>query len=108
MRFWGRRDWAGRLCGKWGFVGDGLMMLRVGGVGLEAKEPSVATILTSFENSFDMYGALSTPLYQTATFKQVIWNFGFTWPQWGTKSINVSSSTIRLLLGSTLFVSSYF
>ncbi|KAG2604526.1 hypothetical protein PVAP13_4NG069274 [Panicum virgatum] len=38
--------------------------------GLEAKEPSVATILTSFENSFDMYGALSTPLYQTATFKQ--------------------------------------
>ena len=75
MRFWGRRDWAGRLCGKWGFVGDGLMMLRVGGEGLEAKEPSVATILTSFENSFDMYGALSTPLYQTATFKQVIWNF---------------------------------
>nr|CAB3467211.1 unnamed protein product [Digitaria exilis] len=38
--------------------------------GLVAKEPSVATILTSFENSFDMYGALSTPLYQTATFKQ--------------------------------------
>jgi hypothetical protein len=40
---------------------------------LERKEPSVATILTSFENSFDKYGALSTPLYQTATFKQVIW-----------------------------------
>ncbi|KAK1604616.1 hypothetical protein QYE76_028289 [Lolium multiflorum] len=38
--------------------------------GLEMKEPSVATILTSFENSFDKYGALSTPLYQTATFKQ--------------------------------------
>ncbi|GJN29509.1 hypothetical protein PR202_gb17735 [Eleusine coracana subsp. coracana] len=38
---------------------------------LETKEPSVATILTSFENSFDMYGALSTPLYQTATFKQM-------------------------------------
>ncbi|KXG19437.1 hypothetical protein SORBI_3010G059200 [Sorghum bicolor] len=37
---------------------------------LEAKEPSVATMLTSFENSFDKYGALSTPLYQTATFKQ--------------------------------------
>ncbi|XP_066377375.1 cystathionine beta-lyase, chloroplastic-like [Miscanthus floridulus] len=36
----------------------------------EAKEPSVATILTSFENSFDKYEALSTPLYQTATFKQ--------------------------------------
>jgi hypothetical protein len=50
------------------------MVFCAGGVGLEAKEPSVATILTSFENSFDMYGALSTPLYQTATFKQVIWN----------------------------------
>ncbi|WVZ82290.1 hypothetical protein U9M48_029571 [Paspalum notatum var. saurae] len=36
----------------------------------EAKEPSVATVLTSFGNSFDEYGALSTPLYQTATFKQ--------------------------------------
>jgi hypothetical protein len=43
-----------------------------GGADLEAKEPSVATMLTSFENSFDKYGALSTPLYQTATFKQVI------------------------------------
>ncbi|XBI35912.1 hypothetical protein VPH35_121525 [Triticum aestivum] len=40
------------------------------GDGLGRKEPSVATILTSFENSFDNYGALSTPLYQTATFKQ--------------------------------------
>ncbi|TVU02667.1 hypothetical protein EJB05_51828, partial [Eragrostis curvula] len=38
--------------------------------GLETKEPSVSTILTSFENSFDMYGSMSTPLYQTATFKQ--------------------------------------
>ncbi|AQL01678.1 Cystathionine beta-lyase, chloroplastic [Zea mays] len=37
---------------------------------LETKEPSVSTMLTSFENSFDKYGALSTPLYQTATFKQ--------------------------------------
>ncbi|XP_062227514.1 cystathionine beta-lyase, chloroplastic-like [Phragmites australis] len=37
---------------------------------LETKEPSVATTLTSFENSFDMYGSTSTPLYQTATFKQ--------------------------------------
>jgi hypothetical protein len=52
------------------------MVLRMGGADLEAKEPSVATILTSFENSFDMYGALSTPLYQTATFKQVILNLG--------------------------------
>jgi hypothetical protein len=38
---------------------------------LKRKEPSISTILTSFENSFDPYGALSTPLYQTATFKQV-------------------------------------
>lgn len=34
------------------------------------KEPSVSTILMNFDNSFDPYGALSTPLYQTATFKQ--------------------------------------
>ncbi|KAF6153055.1 hypothetical protein GIB67_034777 [Kingdonia uniflora] len=34
------------------------------------KGPSVSTILMNFENSFDPYGALSTPLYQTATFKQ--------------------------------------
>uniref|UniRef100_A0A0E0HLP7 Cystathionine beta-lyase, chloroplastic n=1 Tax=Oryza nivara TaxID=4536 RepID=A0A0E0HLP7_ORYNI len=37
---------------------------------VEMKEPSVATILTSFENSFDGFGSMSTPLYQTATFKQ--------------------------------------
>ncbi|KAI7745110.1 hypothetical protein M8C21_030337 [Ambrosia artemisiifolia] len=34
------------------------------------KEPSVSTILMNFENEFDPYGATSTPLYQTATFKQ--------------------------------------
>ncbi|KAG6513206.1 hypothetical protein ZIOFF_023518 [Zingiber officinale] len=34
------------------------------------KEPGIATLLTSFGNSFDPYGALSTPLYQTSTFKQ--------------------------------------
>ncbi|KAJ0969517.1 hypothetical protein J5N97_022394 [Dioscorea zingiberensis] len=37
---------------------------------LERREPSVATILTNFTNEFDPYGALSTPLYQTSTFKQ--------------------------------------
>lgn len=37
---------------------------------VEPKEPSVATILMNFSNEFDPYGALSTPLYQTATFKQ--------------------------------------
>ncbi|KAI3915050.1 hypothetical protein MKW92_044946, partial [Papaver armeniacum] len=39
--------------------------------GMESnKEPSVSTILLNFENPFDPYGASSTPLYQTATFKQ--------------------------------------
>lgn len=42
-------------------------------------EPSVSTILMNFANEFDPYDALSTPLYQTATFKQVplsaIWWF---------------------------------
>ncbi|GFP92896.1 cystathionine beta-lyase chloroplastic [Phtheirospermum japonicum] len=33
-------------------------------------EPSVSTILMNFANEFDPYDALSTPLYQTATFKQ--------------------------------------
>lgn len=36
----------------------------------EVKEPSVSTLLMNFDSSFDPYGALSTPLYQTATFKQ--------------------------------------
>ncbi|KAF3614032.1 Cystathionine beta-lyase [Capsicum annuum] len=36
----------------------------------EAKEPSVSTILMNFSNAFDPYDALSTPLYQTSTFKQ--------------------------------------
>ncbi|KAJ8570426.1 hypothetical protein K7X08_037398 [Anisodus acutangulus] len=39
--------------------------------GREAKEPSVSTMLMNFSNEFDPYGALSTPLYQTSTFKQV-------------------------------------
>ncbi|KAG0478548.1 hypothetical protein HPP92_013267 [Vanilla planifolia] len=37
---------------------------------INEREPNMATILTSFENSFDPYGALSTPLYQTSTFRQ--------------------------------------
>ncbi|KAF5802287.1 putative cystathionine beta-lyase [Helianthus annuus] len=36
----------------------------------EIREPSVSTILMNFENNFDPYNAMSTPLYQTATFKQ--------------------------------------
>ncbi|KAK1300674.1 hypothetical protein QJS10_CPB13g00917 [Acorus calamus] len=34
------------------------------------KEPSVSTLLMNFEDSFDPFDAMSTPLYQTATFKQ--------------------------------------
>ncbi|KAG5555876.1 hypothetical protein RHGRI_006507 [Rhododendron griersonianum] len=40
------------------------------GVDIVEKEPSVSTILLNFENKFDPFHALSTPLYQTATFKQ--------------------------------------
>lgn len=39
--------------------------------GMNVKEPSVSTMLLNVENEFDPYGAMSTPLYQTATFKQV-------------------------------------
>lgn len=37
----------------------------------DQREPSVSTMLMNFSNEFDPYDALSTPLYQTATFKQV-------------------------------------
>lgn len=36
----------------------------------QEKEPSISTMLLNHENKFDPYDALSTPLYQTATFKQ--------------------------------------
>ncbi|GJZ06269.1 cystathionine beta-lyase, chloroplastic [Tanacetum coccineum] len=36
----------------------------------EVREPSVSTILMNFESKFDPYSSMSTPLYQTATFKQ--------------------------------------
>ncbi|KAF7819111.1 cystathionine beta-lyase, chloroplastic [Senna tora] len=36
----------------------------------EIREPSISTTLMNFDNEFDPYGAVSTPLYQTATFKQ--------------------------------------
>lgn len=38
---------------------------------MDDREPSVSTLLMNFENKFDPYSAMSTPLYQTATFKQV-------------------------------------
>ncbi|KAK4485505.1 hypothetical protein RD792_008147 [Penstemon davidsonii] len=34
------------------------------------REQSFSTILMNFSNDFDPYGAMSTPIYQTATFKQ--------------------------------------
>ncbi|KAK4580946.1 hypothetical protein RGQ29_024560 [Quercus rubra] len=37
---------------------------------MEVKEPSISTMVLNFENKFDPYEAMSTPLYQTATFKQ--------------------------------------
>ena len=39
---------------------------------IEGKDPSISTMVVHFENKFDPYNATSTPLYQTATFKQVI------------------------------------
>ncbi|OAY60565.1 cystathionine beta-lyase, chloroplastic isoform X1 [Manihot esculenta] len=36
----------------------------------DIREPSISTILMNFENKFDPHDAMSTPLYQTATFKQ--------------------------------------
>ncbi|KAK4580947.1 hypothetical protein RGQ29_024561 [Quercus rubra] len=37
---------------------------------IEGKDPSISTMVVHFENKFDPYNATSTPLYQTATFKQ--------------------------------------
>ncbi|XWS65685.1 hypothetical protein CRYUN_Cryun05aG0134600 [Craigia yunnanensis] len=37
---------------------------------IEEPEPSISTLLMNFDSNFDPYGAMSTPLYQTATFKQ--------------------------------------
>ncbi|KAK4281952.1 hypothetical protein QN277_013390 [Acacia crassicarpa] len=36
----------------------------------QTGEPSLSTVLLNFDNEFDPYGAISTPIYQTATFKQ--------------------------------------
>ncbi|KAL2320683.1 hypothetical protein Fmac_029652 [Flemingia macrophylla] len=36
----------------------------------DLEEPSISTIVMNFENKFDPFGAISSPLYQTATFKQ--------------------------------------
>ncbi|PSS01749.1 Cystathionine beta-lyase [Actinidia chinensis var. chinensis] len=40
------------------------------GMKVKEKEPSISTMVLNFDNKFDPFGALSTPLYQTATFKQ--------------------------------------
>ncbi|CAI8602615.1 unnamed protein product [Vicia faba] len=36
----------------------------------EIREPSISTVLMNFKSKFDPYGAVSAPLYQTATFEQ--------------------------------------
>lgn len=36
------------------------------------EEASVSTLLVNVDNKFDPFDAMSTPLYQTATFKQVL------------------------------------
>ncbi|RAL38768.1 hypothetical protein DM860_013449 [Cuscuta australis] len=36
----------------------------------EPKEPSFSTVLMNFSDELNPYDAMSTPLYQTATFKQ--------------------------------------
>ncbi|KAI9071121.1 hypothetical protein K1719_046910 [Acacia pycnantha] len=36
----------------------------------QTSEPNLSTVLLNFDNEFDPYGAISTPIYQTATFKQ--------------------------------------
>ena len=41
------------------------------GMEVKEKEPSISTMVLNFDNKFDPFAALSTPLYQTATFKQV-------------------------------------
>ncbi|KAK8987081.1 hypothetical protein V6N11_055412 [Hibiscus sabdariffa] len=38
---------------------------------VEDQEPSLSTLLVNIDSEFDPYGAMSTPLYQTATFKQI-------------------------------------
>ncbi|CAN6476203.1 unnamed protein product [Victoria cruziana] len=65
-------------------------------IDLEEKEPSVSTILTNFACSFDPYDALSTPLYQTATFKQpsAIENGPYDY----TRSGNPTRDTLESLL----------
>ncbi|KAJ8770431.1 hypothetical protein K2173_015045 [Erythroxylum novogranatense] len=37
---------------------------------VDIQEPSISTMLMNFENEFDPYKAVSTPLYQTSVFKQ--------------------------------------
>ena len=38
---------------------------------LGSQDFGVSTTILNYSNTFDPYNALSTPLYQTATFKQV-------------------------------------
>ncbi|KAM0061476.1 putative cystathionine beta-lyase [Helianthus debilis subsp. tardiflorus] len=63
------------------------------------KDPNVSTILMNFGNEFDPYGAMSTPLYQTTTFKQVTFCSSF-----GHFCNNYYPYIILQLVDITLFV----
>lgn len=54
-----------------------LWILLLGIAALEGKEPSVSTVLMNFGSSLDPYEAVCPPLYQTATFKQVLYGWEY-------------------------------
>ncbi|KAI8562444.1 hypothetical protein RHMOL_Rhmol03G0037900 [Rhododendron molle] len=66
------------------------------GVDTLEKEPSVSTMLLNFENKFDPFDALSTPLYQTATFKQVVHVLAGT-HSWTENEMSMASDVFSLV-----------
>ncbi|KAK8987097.1 hypothetical protein V6N11_055410 [Hibiscus sabdariffa] len=65
---------------------------------VENQEPSVSTLLVNIDSKFDPYGAMSTPLYQTATFKQVSLLNDRKGPYDYTRSGNPTRDTLERLL----------
>ncbi|XP_052110851.1 protein EI24 homolog isoform X2 [Arachis duranensis] len=39
----------------------------------EILDPNISILVMNFENESDPFGAISNPLYQTTTFKQLLW-----------------------------------
>ncbi|XP_043694054.1 cystathionine beta-lyase, chloroplastic [Telopea speciosissima] len=63
---------------------------------VKVKEPSISTLLMNIQSEFDPYAAVSTPLYQTATFKQPsATEFG---PYDYTRSGNPTRDELEMLL----------